>query len=129
MKKFKFLALKSEEFFDMVNVIVRDRKILRHKSRTDNTLKIICFMVIPASIITYKVQEENNHLNVTRSVNFLPLILLSIPILAVLEAIVYGIAVLTNNFQSLSFILIVTLCDAYTLRLFITSSPQTFVFH
>ncbi|MCK5141308.1 MAG: hypothetical protein KAQ70_03865 [Candidatus Heimdallarchaeota archaeon] len=106
MKKFQFLALKSEEFFDMVGKISRERNTLKRRKRTDNVMKIICFMVIPASIITFKVKEENNHLIVTRTINFLPILLLSIPIIAALEAMVYGISVLVNKFSALTFILV-----------------------
>ncbi len=106
MKKFQFLALKSEEFFDMIGKISRERNTLKRRKRTDNVMKIVCFMVIPASIITFKVKEENSHLNVTRTINFLPILLLSIPILAALEAIVYGISTLVNNFSALTFILV-----------------------
>ncbi|MHA1483007.1 MAG: hypothetical protein ACTSQC_07405 [Candidatus Heimdallarchaeaceae archaeon] len=106
MKKFQFLALKSEEFFDMVGKISRERNTLKRRKRTDNVMKIICFMVIPASIITFKVKEENNHLIVTRTINFLPILLLSIPIIAALEAIVYGISILVNKFSALTFILV-----------------------
>ncbi|MCK4895770.1 MAG: hypothetical protein KAS47_03120 [Candidatus Heimdallarchaeota archaeon] len=106
MKKFQFLALKSEEFFDMISMISRERNTLRRGKRTDNVMKIICFMVIPASIITFKVKEENSRLNVTRTINFLPILLLSIPILAALEAIVYGISTLVNTFSALTFILV-----------------------
>ncbi|MHA1202551.1 MAG: hypothetical protein ACTSQ4_08520 [Candidatus Heimdallarchaeaceae archaeon] len=106
MKKFQFLALKNEEFFDMVSKISRERSTLKQRKRTDKIMKLICFMVIPASIITFKVEEENNHINVTRTINFLPVLLLSIPILAALEAIVYGISTLVNNFSVLTFILV-----------------------
>ena len=106
MKKFQFLALKSEEFFDMIVKISRERNILKQRKRTDNVIKIICFLVIPISIITFKVKEENNHLNVTRTVNFLPILLLSIPILAALGAIIYGISTLVNNFSTLTFTLV-----------------------
>ncbi|MHA1345269.1 MAG: hypothetical protein ACTSO3_02605, partial [Candidatus Heimdallarchaeaceae archaeon] len=47
-----------------------------------------------------------DNLYVTRSINFLPVLLLSIPILAALEAIVYGISALVGSFNSLSFILV-----------------------
>lgn len=106
MKKFQFLALKSEEFFDMIDKISRERNTLKRRKRTDNVMKLVCFMVIPASIITFKVKEENSHLIVTRTINFLPILLLSIPILAALEAIVYGISTLVNNFSALTFILV-----------------------
>jgi hypothetical protein len=106
MKKFQFLALKTEEFFDMIAKISRKRSTLKQKKRTDNEMKIICFIVIPASIITFYVKEENNCLNVTRTINFLPILLLSIPILAALEAIVYGISTLVNKFSALTFILV-----------------------
>ena len=106
MKKFQFLALKSEEFFDMIVKISRERNVLKQRKRTDNVIKIIIFLVIPASIITFKAKEENNHLNVTRTINFLPILLLSIPIMAALEAIVYGISSLVNNFSALTFILV-----------------------
>ncbi len=106
MKKFQFLALKSEEFFDMIDKISRERNALKRRKRTDNVIKIVCFIVVPASIITFKVKEENDHLNVTRKINFLPILLVSIPILAALEAIVYGISILVNNFSNLTFILV-----------------------
>lgn len=106
MKKFQFLALKSEEFFDMIGKISRERNTLKRKKRTDNVMKIVCFIVIPASIITFKVKEENSHLIVTRTINFLPILLLSIPIIAALEAIVYGISTLVNNFSAPTFILV-----------------------
>ena len=106
MKKFQFLALKSEEFFDMIVKISRERNVLKQRKRTDNVIKIIIFLVIPASIITFKAKEENNHLNVTRTINFLPILLLFIPIMAALEAIVYGISSLVNNFSALTFILV-----------------------
>ncbi len=106
MKKFQFLALKSEEFFDMIEKISRERDLLKQRKRTDNVLKIVCFIVIPASIITFNVKEENNHLTVSRSISFLPVLLLSIPILAALEAIVYGILFLIDYFSSVTFILV-----------------------
>jgi len=106
MKKFQFLALKSEEFFDMIEKISRERNTLKRRKRTDNLIKIVCFIVIPASIITFKVKEENNHLNVTRTINFLPILLVSTLILSALEAIVYGISALVNNFSNLTFILV-----------------------
>lgn len=106
MKKFQFLALKSEEFFDMIDKISRERNALKQRKRNDNIMKLFCFMVIPASIITFKVKEENDHLIVTRTINFLPILLLSIPILATLEAIVYGISALVNNFNALTFVLV-----------------------
>ena len=106
MKKFQFLALKTEEFFDMIAKISRERSTLKQRKRTDNEMKIICFVAIPASIITFYVKEENNHLNVTRTINFLPILLLSIPFLAALEAIVYVISTLANKFSALTFILV-----------------------
>ncbi len=106
MKKFQFLALKSEEFFDMIDKICRERNSVKRTKRTDNVLKLVCFVVIPASIITFNVKEENNHLVVNRSINFSPILLLSIPILAALEAIVYGISYLVDNFSSLTFWLV-----------------------
>lgn len=106
MKKFQFLALKSEEFLDMIDKISSERNALKRKKRTEDVIKIICFIAIPASIIVYKVTEEKDNLYVTRSINFLPVLLLSIPILAALEAIVYGISALVGSFNSLSFILV-----------------------
>ncbi|MBY9001130.1 MAG: hypothetical protein KGD64_09465 [Candidatus Heimdallarchaeota archaeon] len=106
MKKFQFLALKSDEFFDMVEKISRERNTLKCKKRTSNLLKITCLMVIPASIISYKTEEENDNLLVSRTINFLPTILLSILIIALLEGIVYGISYLVNNFSTLSFVLV-----------------------
>lgn len=106
MKKFQFLALKSEEFFDMIDKISRERNSVKRRKRTENVLKLVCFIVIPASIITFRVEEEDNHLIVNRSINFSPILLLSIPILAALEAIVYGISYLVDNFSSLTFYLV-----------------------
>lgn len=123
MKKFQFLALKSSEFCDMVEVIARDRKVLRIKNRNENMIKLACFMIIPISTITFKIEKDKGNLNVTRSINFLPIILLSIPAIAFLEAIVYGIAVLTENFQSLSFILI----GCFWLMVIVAVIYQTYV--
>lgn len=106
MKEKEFLALKSSEFFDMLEKIARERNSLKVKKRSDNMIVLMCVLLIPASLIRFKTVEKNNNLTVSRTINLLPVILLSIPILAALEAAVYGISVLMGRTGMLTYILI-----------------------
>jgi len=89
MKKFEYLALKSYEFLDMLEAIVRERTTLRVKKKEEERMVLICQVAIPMAKIKYKTEPHEENLYVYRSVNWFPLVYSTIPILLFLEAIVF----------------------------------------
>ena len=101
MKEFEYLALKSYEFIDMLDAIARERTTLKVKKRTDNDIVLTCQIAVPMAHIKYYSEEHNGNLKVTRKVNWFPFIYSTIPILALLELILFLIIFFT---ESLTFI-------------------------
>ena len=106
MKKQEFLALESSEFIDMVDSIARERVTLRTKKKTDDSIFLMVRLGIPISRISYKTEETNGQLNVYRKVNWFPLFYSTIPILLVLEAIMFTIFHFSERSGLFSYILV-----------------------
>ncbi len=106
MKQFEYLALKSHEFIDMLDVIARERTTLRVKKREDNLIILTCQIAIPMAHIKYKTEGDGDNLIVYRKVSWLPLLYSTLPILAILEAIMYMITYFTSNVQWFSYLLV-----------------------
>ena len=97
MKEFEYLALKSYEFIDMLDVIARERNTLKVKKKTENEIALTCQIAIPMAHIKYCSEEINGNLKVTRRVNWFPIIYSTIPILALLELILFLIIFFTGS--------------------------------
>ena len=89
MKKFEFLALEPNEFMDMVDNIARERVTLKTKKRTDDSIFLMCRLGLPISRICYKVEKADGKLNVYRKVNWFPIVYSTVPIVLLLEAIMF----------------------------------------
>ena len=106
MKKHEFLALESSEFIDMVDSIARERVTLRTKKKTKNSIFLMVRLGVPISRICYKVEETNGQLNVYRKVNWFPLFYSTVPIVLILEAIIFTIFYFSEKSGLLSYILV-----------------------
>ncbi|MCE7741382.1 MAG: hypothetical protein GOP50_02900 [Candidatus Heimdallarchaeota archaeon] len=106
MKKFEYLALKSHEFLDMLEAIARERTTIRVKKRDDKDITLTCQIAIPMAQIKYHTEEQGDNLNVYRRINWFPLVYSTIPILALLEAIMFLITYFNDNIQWFSYLLV-----------------------
>jgi len=106
MKKFEFLALEPIEFIDMVDSIARERVTLKTKKRTDDSIFVMCRLGLPISRICYKVEEANGKLNVYRKVNWFPLVYSTLPIVLLLEAIMFVIFYFSEKSGLISYVLV-----------------------
>ena len=106
MKKHEFLALEAIEFIDMVDSISRERVTLRTKKRTDDSIFLMVRLGLPISRICYKVEKTNDQLNVYRKVNWFPLFYSTMPIVLLLEAIMFVIFYYSEKSGLISYILV-----------------------
>ncbi|MCG3215866.1 MAG: hypothetical protein KAS63_04085 [Candidatus Heimdallarchaeota archaeon] len=106
MKEFEFLALEAHEFLDMVDVIARERMTLKTKKRTDDSISLMCRFGLRLSKIHFKTVEENGKLRVLRKVNWFPLVYSTIPILLLLETIMFLIFYFSDKSGIYSYFLV-----------------------
>ncbi len=106
MKKHEFLALEASEFIDMVDGIARERVTLRTKKKTDDSIFLMVRLGVPISRICYKVEKTEEHLNVYRKVNWFPLFYSTVPIVLILEAIMFAIFYFSEKSGLISYILV-----------------------
>ena len=92
MKKHEFLALKKHEFHEMIEAIASKRSTLKLKKKTDDSIKLTCHVGIPVSHINFITEEEGDNLIVTRRINLFPLFYSTLPILILLEVIIFLIS-------------------------------------
>jgi len=97
MKEFEYLAIKSYEFIDMLDAIARERTSLKVKKKTDTEITLTCQIAVPMAHIKYFSEEQDGNLRVTRKVNWFPFIYSTVPILALLELILFLIIFFTEN--------------------------------
>ncbi|MHA1199662.1 MAG: hypothetical protein ACTSQF_10080 [Candidatus Heimdallarchaeaceae archaeon] len=106
MKKFEYLALKSQEFIDMLDAIARERTTLKVKKKDDVDITLACQIAIPMAHIKYHTEEQGDNLNVYRRINWLPLFYSTIPLLALLEVILFLIANFADPIPWFSYLLV-----------------------
>lgn len=106
MKKFEYLSLKQNEFIEMVDTIARERTTLKTKKKEENFIIVTCQIAIPVAKIKYHTEEQGDNLNVYRKVNWFPLIYYALPILLILESLLYLISYFTRNIQWFSYLLL-----------------------
>jgi hypothetical protein len=107
MKKHEFLALKKHEFHEMVEAIASKRATLKLKKKSDDSIKLTCHVGIPVSHINFKTEEQGENLLVTRRLNLFPLFYSTLPILILLEVIVFLISYFRGGSNNLIYYLIV----------------------
>ena len=106
MKKFEYLALKSHEFIDMVEAAARSRTTLKIKKKEEKCIVVACQVAVPVVKIKYKTEEHNENLTVHRSINWFPLFYSTIPVLALLEVIVFLFDYFGGGLQWFSYLLV-----------------------
>ncbi len=97
MKRFEYLALKSQEFLDMLEAIARERTTLRVKKKKENHIVLTCQIAIPLAKIQYETEQHGENLYAYRRINLFPLFYSTLPILIFLEAIVFLITYFNRN--------------------------------
>jgi hypothetical protein len=106
MKDHEFLALKTHEFLEMIEAIARERQTLKIKKRTDDSVTLTCHLGIPISHIRFKTKEQGENLLVTRRMNLLPLFYSTLPIVILLEVIIFLISYFRNGDNIFIYVLV-----------------------
>ncbi len=106
MRKHEFLALKTHEFLEMIEVIARERQTLKVKKKVEDSITVTCHVGIPVSHISFVTEEQGDNLIVTRKVNLFPLFYSSVPIFLLLEVIIFLISYFRNGENYFSYILV-----------------------
>jgi len=108
MKEQTFLAINSKEFIEAIAKIEKEDLNLKVHKKDEKKIVLLFSILFPIAYFSFQIsKEEKNQISVKKKINYLPLFIISILLLAFFEIILYVTLSLVEKQNVVSYLLIV----------------------